>query len=279
MAPNFPVPPSGVWCPAVTLFDPQTDTVDFAAQARYFSYLGKQTGLAGLVVLGTNAETFLLTRDERRRLLALAREVLGPDYPIMAGVGGHSTAQVVREFIEDAVEAAARLEWVLVLPPGYFGAAASGRPEVVDGFYSDVARACAEKGVGVVVYNFPGVCGGVDLDRYGSLIFLLFCYVPSRPFTRPELCHDSPSSASEVLTKHCQRDYRETHQETRQHRGCQAHLRECSQDHPAGGRVSAREVRRVRGPERLSGRWPRRRERRVHCRVRKRVPKDRGRRV
>ncbi|KAL2144267.1 hypothetical protein VTI28DRAFT_9404 [Corynascus sepedonium] len=164
MAPNFPVPPSGVWCPAVTLFDPQTDTVDFAAQARYFSYLGKQTGLAGLVVLGTNAETFLLTRDERRRLLALAREVLGPNYPIMAGVGGHSTAQVVREFIEDAVEAAARLEWVLVLPPGYFGAAASGRPEVVDGFYSDVARACAEKGVGVVVYNFPGVCGGVDLD-------------------------------------------------------------------------------------------------------------------
>ena len=99
-----PVPPSGVWCPAVTLFDPHTDTLDLAAQARYFSYLGKQTGLAGLVILGTNAETFLLTREERKALLVLARETLGAEFPLMAGVGGHSTRQV-REFVRDAGEA------------------------------------------------------------------------------------------------------------------------------------------------------------------------------
>lgn len=49
------VPPSGVWCPAVTFFTAQ-DTLDLDAQARYFSYLSI-TGIAGLVVLGTNAET------------------------------------------------------------------------------------------------------------------------------------------------------------------------------------------------------------------------------
>lgn len=86
------VPPSGVWCPAVTFFTAQ-DTLDLDAQARYFSYLSV-TGLAGLVVLGTNAETFLLTREERKALVATARKAVGPSFPIMAGIGGHSTAQV-----------------------------------------------------------------------------------------------------------------------------------------------------------------------------------------
>jgi dihydrodipicolinate synthase/N-acetylneuraminate lyase len=154
----------------VTLYEPDTDKLDLEAQALWFSYLGKRTGLAGLVVLGTNAETFLLTREERRELLVLARRVLGPNYPIMAGVGGHSTRQV-EEFIADAVDAGA--DYVLVLPPGYFKVADPVRVrQVVEGFYSDVSRAAAAESekagreVGVVVYNFPGVCNGVDLDRY-----------------------------------------------------------------------------------------------------------------
>lgn len=67
------VPPSGVWCPAVTLFDPETDTLDIASQKKYFALLAR-SGLAGLLVLGTNAETFLLTREERKALLVAARE-------------------------------------------------------------------------------------------------------------------------------------------------------------------------------------------------------------
>jgi dihydrodipicolinate synthase/N-acetylneuraminate lyase len=152
----------------VTLFDPDTDTLDLASQALYYSYLGKQTGLAGLVILGTNAETFLLTREERKELLVLARRTLGPDYPIMAGVGGHSVRQV-NEFIADAVEAGA--DYVLLLPPGYFKVANMG--DVVEGFYAQVAEAWRAKGVRIVLYNFPGVCGGVDLDRYVLSIFFL----------------------------------------------------------------------------------------------------------
>lgn len=48
------VPPSGIWCPAVTLFDSATDSLDLSNQKLYFKYLS-QTGLAGLVILGTNA--------------------------------------------------------------------------------------------------------------------------------------------------------------------------------------------------------------------------------
>ncbi|KAI8624796.1 hypothetical protein F5Y19DRAFT_303181 [Xylariaceae sp. FL1651] len=149
------VPPSGIWAPAITFFDPKTDSLIPEDQKRYYSYLSK-SGLAGLVILGTNAETFLLTREERKQLVQIAREACGPDFPILAGVGGHSTRQVL-EFIADAAEAGAN--YVLVLPPAYFGKATT--PAVIDGFFGDVA---ANSALPVVLYNFPGVCNGVDLD-------------------------------------------------------------------------------------------------------------------
>ncbi|KAI0810224.1 hypothetical protein GGR55DRAFT_130334 [Xylaria sp. FL0064] len=153
---SFPkVPPSGIWAPAITFFDPDTDRLIPADQGKYYSYLSK-SGLAGLVILGTNAETFLLTREERKQLLKIAREACGPDYPIMAGVGGHSTRQVL-EFIADATDAGAN--YVLVLPPAYFGKATT--PAVIDSFYAEVA---ANSALPIVLYNFPGVCNGVDLD-------------------------------------------------------------------------------------------------------------------
>ena len=64
VTPQSHVPKAGVWCPAITFFDHSTDTIDFDAQKKYYSYLSK-TGLAGLVILGTNSEAFLLTREER----------------------------------------------------------------------------------------------------------------------------------------------------------------------------------------------------------------------
>ncbi|KAI0445846.1 hypothetical protein F4803DRAFT_110018 [Xylaria telfairii] len=149
------VPPRGIWAPAITFFDPQTDTLIPSDQGTYYSYLSK-SGLAGLVILGTNAETFLLTREERKQLVQIARAACGPSFPIMAGVGGHSTRQVL-EFIADAADAGAN--YVLVLPPAYFGKATTGA--VIDSFFADVA---AKSALPVVVYNFPGVCNGVDLD-------------------------------------------------------------------------------------------------------------------
>ncbi|KAL2110648.1 hypothetical protein VUR80DRAFT_906 [Thermomyces stellatus] len=152
---NPKVPPKGVWAPAVTFFEHTTDSLDTESQAKYYSYLSK-TGLAGLVILGTNAETFLLTREERKTLLETARKACGPSYPIMAGVGGHSTKQVL-EHIADAADAGAN--YVLLLPPAYFGKQTT--PAVIDNFFNDVAR---ESPLPIVIYNFPAVCNGIDLD-------------------------------------------------------------------------------------------------------------------
>ncbi|KAG2413098.1 hypothetical protein HFD88_010657 [Aspergillus terreus] len=149
------VPPGGVWAPAVTFFDHTTDSLDTDSQATYYAYLSK-SGLTGLVVLGTNSETFLLTREERKTLLETARKACGPSYPIMAGVSGHSTKQVL-EFIADAADAGAN--YALLLPPAYFGKQTTRI--VINRFFDDVAT---NSPLPIVVYNFPAVCNGIDLD-------------------------------------------------------------------------------------------------------------------
>ncbi|KAL4933042.1 dihydrodipicolinate synthase family protein [Aspergillus undulatus] len=155
VTPQPHVPKAGVWCPAVTFFNHSTDTLDLEAQKKYYAYLST-TGLAGLVILGTNSEALLLTREERAQLIAAAREAVGPDFPLMAGVGAHSTKQVL-ELAADA--AAAGANYLLVLPPAYFGKATTG--PVIKRFFADVAR---QASLPVVIYNFPGVCNGVDID-------------------------------------------------------------------------------------------------------------------
>lgn len=149
------VPPAGVWCPAMTFFNHETDTLDLEAQTLYYKHLAA-SGLTGIVALGTNSEAFLLTREERAQLIATAREAVGPSFPIMAGVGAHSTKQTL-ELAEDAARAGAN--YLLVLPPAYFGKATS--MNVVKRFFSVVA---AKAPLPVVIYNFPGVCNGVDID-------------------------------------------------------------------------------------------------------------------
>jgi 4-hydroxy-2-oxoglutarate aldolase len=152
---SFLVPAPGCYVPAITFFDPETDRLDLDAQAKYYAYLAS-TGLRGLVILGTNAETLLLSREERKSLLLLARRTVPADCPIIAGVSGHSTSQVL-EYITDAHEAGAN--FALLLPCAYFGKQTT--PTVIKDFFAQVASVSQ---LPIIVYNFPAVCNGVDLD-------------------------------------------------------------------------------------------------------------------
>ena len=152
---NHAVPEPGCYVPAVTFFNPETDKLDLVSQKKYYSYLAA-TGLKGLVILGTNAETFLLSREERKTLLEVARQAVPAEYPIIAGVGGHSTSQVF-EYISDARDAGA--DFVLLLPCAYFGKQTTS--SVVKRFYAQVAE---QSPLPIILYNFPAVCNGLDLD-------------------------------------------------------------------------------------------------------------------
>lgn len=152
---SHPVPTAGVYVPAITFFDPDTDTIALDAQAKYFRYLAS-TGIDGLIILGSNAESFLLTREERTTLLKLARASVPADFVIIAGVSGHSTSQV-RENIADAYEAGSN--YALVLPCAYFGKQTTN--VVVKQFFARVAETSA---LPIIIYNFPAVSNGLDLD-------------------------------------------------------------------------------------------------------------------
>ncbi|KAL8848633.1 MAG: hypothetical protein Q9221_006358 [Calogaya cf. arnoldii] len=151
---TYPVPEPGCYAPAVTFFKPTTDTLDLPSQSKYFTYLST-TGLRGLIILGTNAETSLLSRSERLTLLQTARQSVPPDYPIIAGVGGHSTSQVL-EYISDAHTSGAN--YVLLLPCAYFEKQTT--PSVVRNFYTQIAT---QSPLPILIYNFPAVCDGLDL--------------------------------------------------------------------------------------------------------------------
>jgi 4-hydroxy-2-oxoglutarate aldolase len=150
-----PTPAPGVWAPTVTFYDPTTGQLDLDAQERYNRYLSK-SGLSGLVVLGTNGEAFLLTREERAQLIANARKAVGPDFPLMASVSAFSTIQVL-EYIDDAHKAGA--DYALLLPPCYYGKATT--PVVISNFFAEVAE---KSPLPIVIYNAPAVCNGIDLD-------------------------------------------------------------------------------------------------------------------
>ncbi|KAF7548924.1 hypothetical protein G7Z17_g6737 [Cylindrodendrum hubeiense] len=154
------VPPAGVWCPAVTFFNHGTDQLDLSAQSKHFAHLA-QSGLTGIVVLGTSSEAVLLTREERFLVVTTARKTVGPAFPLMAGVGAHSTKQTL-QFAEDAARAGAN--YLLVLPPASFGRASMN---VARRFFVEVA---ARSPLPVVINNFPGAgTGDIDSETVVSI--------------------------------------------------------------------------------------------------------------
>ena len=153
----YPVPTPGVYAPAITFFNPATDTLDLPAQKKYFAHLAHRTPLTGLIILGTNAEPFLLSCHERKTLLHLARASVPASYPLIAGVSGHSTSQTL-SYIYDAHAAGA--DYALVLPCAYYKTLVN-TVAMVKEFYAQVA---AQSPLPIIVYNFPAVCNGVDLD-------------------------------------------------------------------------------------------------------------------
>lgn len=74
-------------------------------------------GMDGILVAGSSGESALLDDDDRRQLLALARERIPSDRWLLAGVGSESTRQTIAR-AHDAQRAGA--DAVLVISPHYF---------------------------------------------------------------------------------------------------------------------------------------------------------------
>ncbi|PNH52622.1 hypothetical protein VD0003_g4734 [Verticillium dahliae] len=157
MSQTFSPPPFGIYTPAVTFFA-EDESIDFAATEQHLARL-LDAGVTGLVIHGSNGEATHLLPEEKVEVIQAARRLItekGSKATIMAGCSANS----VRETVQALRAAhAAGADHALVLPPNYW-AAAMTKP-VLKGYFLDVA---AQSPLPIVLYNFPGVRSGIDLD-------------------------------------------------------------------------------------------------------------------
>lgn len=141
----MPLALSGVFAPVVTPFgaDGALDHAAFARNVRAH----RAAGLAGLVTAGSSGEAALLDDDERARLVEWAREALGGEGTVIAGIGGESTRATVRR-ARDAASAGA--DAVLVVAPHYYSRRMDDAALLAH--YSAVADASP---LPVLLYNIP----------------------------------------------------------------------------------------------------------------------------
>lgn len=82
--------PAGVWCPVISIYkNTMRQEIDIDATYKYFSHLIRG-GVNGLVLQGSTAEAALLSPEERKEIIRIARKAaadLGFDkFPLAAGI-------------------------------------------------------------------------------------------------------------------------------------------------------------------------------------------------
>jgi len=150
----------GIHVPSLTFFTSSAkQEIDWETQDKHLRFL-ISSGVHGIVLAGTNGEAITLSRTEKSDLVRATREAaktLGkPDLPICLGTSGTSTRDVLDDCIA-AKEAGAN--FALVLVPSFFHFAMT--KDAVCDFFEEVADASP---VPVVIYNFPGVAAGLNVD-------------------------------------------------------------------------------------------------------------------
>lgn len=101
--------------PAVSTFTASGDLDGAAFQRNLDAHLA--FGMDGVLVGGSSGESALLENDDRRQLLAWARERMPRDKWLIAGIGSESTRLTIQR-ARDAKDAGA--DAVLVISPHYF---------------------------------------------------------------------------------------------------------------------------------------------------------------
>ena len=110
-----------------------------------------RTPAAGLVVLGSTGEAIMLSDDERREVLKVAREAAAPSKVLIAGTGIESASETLR-----LTEYAAALGYdaALVRTPHFYKK--QMQPANLLAFYRTVADRAP---LPVLIYNVPGFTG------------------------------------------------------------------------------------------------------------------------
>ncbi len=130
--------------PAVTTQLKQDQSLDLEATAKHIEVL-IDSGVDGLIMLGSLGENQSLEPEERRRVMQMAIEAAAGRVPVLSGVAENSTAAAVR-YARDLEKMGA--DGLLLLPAMVYKA--DGRETMAH--FRTVARSC---GLPIIVYNNP----------------------------------------------------------------------------------------------------------------------------
>ena len=127
--------------------------IDERAYRRHLRGLADTRGVTGLVVNGHAAEVSSLTREERKRALAIAIDEVGDRCPLVAGVYADGTREAV-ELARDAKAGGAA--GVLVFPPTLFMWGAQIKRDMAMRHFSEIA---AGADLPIVVFQYSIASG------------------------------------------------------------------------------------------------------------------------
>jgi len=149
-----------VFPPIATPFDERGAVDARALQSNLARWL--ETGVRGVVALGSNGEAPLLDESESDSVIAAAREVVPRDRLLLAGTGRESTRATIAASRRAAALGA---DAVLVRTPSYF------KPRMTrDAFVAHYTAVADAVSVPVLLYNYPAVTGlTLTPDTVGAL--------------------------------------------------------------------------------------------------------------
>jgi len=143
--------------------------IDEAAYRKHLRWLADARGVTAIVANGHAAEVSSLSREERRRTLALALDEVAGKVPIIAGVYADGTQEAL-ELARDARAAGAA--GLLVFPPTIFMWGAQVKPDMVLRHFSALAD---RVDLPLIVFEYPPASGiGYSPETLGAL-----CKIPS----------------------------------------------------------------------------------------------------
>lgn len=148
----------GIYAPIPTFFLPGSEDLDIPTFQKHIVRIASAN--VGILICGSMGEAHHISHSERLELIRAARSALdGANMHstcIVVGTGAGSTRETI-QLTKAAADAGA--DYAIVIPSGYF--AGQFDRKALKGFFRDVSEASP---IPVMVYNFPGAAGGIDMD-------------------------------------------------------------------------------------------------------------------
>ena len=126
----------------------EDESVDYTALGKLVDYL-LQNQVDYLVVLGTTAETPTLTEEEKKQIIDLVVSRVRGRIPIVLGLGGNCTRNIVEKLKHDNFEG---IDAILSVVPYY------NKPSQ-EGIYQHYKAIAEATPLPIVLYNVPGRTG------------------------------------------------------------------------------------------------------------------------